>query len=59
MKMLTAEDVLKLVEERAQSMRENGPADMRDMLYFIQSIRKKVKAKKNEMKDTELMEKNV
>ncbi len=35
---LTAEDVLKLVEDRAQWMREEGPADMRDMIYFIRSI---------------------
>ena len=41
---LTVEDVLTLVEERAQWMRENGPADMRDMLYFVRSIRNKVKA---------------
>lgn len=39
---LTVEDTLKLVEDQAQWMREDGPADMRDMLYFVRSIRKKV-----------------
>jgi len=39
---LTVEDALKLVEDQAQWMREDGPADMRDMLYFVRSIRKKV-----------------
>ena len=39
---LTVEDTLKLVEDQAQWMREDGPADMRDMLYFVRSIRKQV-----------------
>ena len=41
---LTVEDALRLVEDQAQWMREDGPADMRDMLGFVRSVRRKVLA---------------
>lgn len=36
---LNVEDVLALVEKQAQWMREEGPADMREMLSFVRLIR--------------------
>ena len=42
-KTLTANDVLDMVEEQSQRMREDGPADMREMIAFTKYIRKQVK----------------
>lgn len=36
---LTAEDVLKLIEDRAQWCRENGESDMRNILNTIRGIK--------------------
>ena len=39
MDQLTAEDVLKLLADRAQQCRENGESDMRNILNTVRGIR--------------------
>lgn len=39
MEQLTAEDVLKLVADRAQWCRANGESDMRNILNTVRAIR--------------------
>ena len=43
MDQLTAEDVLKLIADRAQWCRENGESDMRNILNTVRAIREGMK----------------
>ena len=40
----TALDVIKWAEDYAQWMRENGPPDMRSMIYWLRSVRCRIEA---------------